>query len=728
MKNIHFIILTYGLIFHFILLSCSSPYPDTVVEALAQSKTNREELEKVLEYYRREDKEKYEAACFLIENMPFHQSQNEMQLPSGHEMYFKKVDSLYNVFYGEMTVVQINKLNFVVPDSVCESLSEQYALLPEPIITGGVLDIEKVNAAFLIDNIETAFKIWRQSPLLKGMSFDEFKEFVLPYRTTNECLLYKRSELYNRYYPLLCQEGMGNIKTPIERFKAFTFRQKRISNNTKLTYNVGLYDLYLWTIEFDCHNLTTWTTDIFRACGIPAVYEFTPQWPDKESKHFWCVSPDSSGIYQPYTVPRNNLCEDWETSLKSVGKVYRRTFGVNKNSPYFLRGENEYVPEVFDIATIKDETFRYHQTITLKMPFPVGTSNKLAYLSYVTRSGVVPVAWGEINNEKKTVTFEQVPLSMIFILSYYEGNEIKTIGSPFFLESEGKLRKVFMPLTTNVNNSICSFEIKEDRLYDVQTKSVSPNIFLRILKSDENKSGEMILVRKYPTKQHLLELCEQMKGTFVLGTNDKLHCDTLCTLNDVLKPYLQDIELHNSKAYRYYILKAPEEKQLNIALMEFLGQKEHQRFCAVPMPLPRLAPIDRIKSLSDELWAIKDYHVLPSYLNAFDGDMETFVEAGSITVDFEKPVKIRKIRLAPRNANNGIVPGEHYSLSLFQHGSWVELDRMLASDYYLDFKNVPLGGFYLLKNLDKGKEELPFLYKDDKQVWIQIGNEEVKIQ
>lgn len=67
-------------------------------------------------------------------------------------------------------------------------------------------------------------------------------------------------------------------------------------------------------------------------------------------------------------------------------------------------------------------------------------------------------------------------------------------------------------------------------------------------------------------------------------------------------------------------------------------------------------------------------------------------------------------------------------MSLFQHGSWVELDRMLASDYYLDFKNVPLGGFYLLKNLDKGKEELPFLYKDDKQVWIQIGNEEVKIQ
>lgn len=719
MKNIQFIILTYSLIFHFILLSCSSPYPHAVAEALDQSRTNREELEKVLEYYLGKDREKYEAACFLIENMPYHQSQNEMQLSSGHEAYFRRADSIYSEYYGGMTASEVNNRNLKIPDSVCEYLSEQYALLPEPVITDGVSDIEKVNAEFLIDNIETAFKMWRQLQFLKDMSFDEFKEFVLPYRTTNECLLYKRSELYNRYYPLLSQEGMKDIRVPIERFKAFTFRQKRISNSTKLTYNVGLYDLYLWTIEFDCHNLTTWTTNIFRACGIPAVYEFTPQWPDKESKHFWCVSPDSSGIYMPYTVPRNNLGEDWETSLKSVGKVYRRTFGANRNSPYFLRGEREYVPEVFDMATIEDETFRYHQTVTLKMPFHIGTKNKLAYLSYVTRSGFVPVGWGKINDEEGTVTFEQVPLSMIFILSYFEDNEIRTIGSPFFLQSKGKLKKISMPLTTNVNNSICSFEIKEDKLYDIQTKSMSQNVFLKILRSDENKLGEMILVRKYPTKQHLLELCEQMKGAYVLGTNDKLHCDTLCTLNYALKPHLQDIELHNGKAYRYYILKAPKEKQVNIALIEFLGKKDHQRFCAVPTPLPRFTPIDRTKSLSDALWAIKGFHVLPSYLNAFDGDMETFVEAGSITVDFEKPVKIRKIRLAPRNANNGIVPGEHYSLSLFQHGSWVEIDRMLASDYYLDFKNVPLGGLYLLRNLDKGKEELPFLYEDDKQVWLQ---------
>lgn len=726
MKKIQFINFTYFLIFQLFFSGCYSPYPDMVIDALKASKANKEELEKVLEYYRGKDDEKYKAACFLIENMPYHQSQNEMQLSVGHEVYFKVADSLYNVYYGDMTATQINKLNFIVPDSVCEYLSEQYALLSEPVITDGVPDIEKVNAKFLIDNIETAFKVWRQSPLLKNMSFDEFKEFVLPYRTTSECLLYKRSELYNRYNPLLCQEGMESINVPIERFKTFTFRQKRISNNTKLTYNVGLYDLYLWTIEFDCHNLTTWTTNIFRACGIPAAYEFTPQWPDKESKHFWCVSPDSSGIYKPYTVPRNNLGEDWETSLKSVGKVYRRTFGINRDSPYFLRGEKEYVPEVFEIAAIEDETFRYHQTITLKMPFHIDTRNKLAYLSYVTRSGVVPVAWGKIDDEKGTVTFEQVPLSMIFILSYYEGSEIKTIGSPSFLERRGKITNISMPLTTNINSNICSFEIKEDKLYDTQTKSVSQNIFLRVLKSDGNKSGDMRLARKYPVKQHLLDLCEQMKGACVLGTNDKLHFDTLCTLDYVLKPHLQDIELRNSKAYRYYILKALEGKQVNIALIEFLGKKDNQHFCMVPTPLPCFTSLDRTKSLSDELWAIKGYHVLPSYLNAFDGEMETFVEAGSIGADFEKPVKILKIRLAPRNANNGVVPGEHYSLSIFQHGSWREIDRAVASDYYLDFKCVPFGSLYLLKNLDKGKEELPFSYEGDKQIWLHVEKNEIE--
>ena len=55
-----------------LFLSCSEP--SKLEQALEFAGDNREELEKVLEYYRKNpsDSLKYRAACFLIENMPYH--------------------------------------------------------------------------------------------------------------------------------------------------------------------------------------------------------------------------------------------------------------------------------------------------------------------------------------------------------------------------------------------------------------------------------------------------------------------------------------------------------------------------------------------------------------------------------------------------------------------------------------------------------------------------------
>ena len=87
-------------------------------------------------------------------------------------------------------------------------------------------------------------------------------------------------------------------------------------------------------------------------------------------KHFWCVSPDSTGIFQPYTAPDNNIREDWESDIKYAGKVYRKTFEAQRNTPYFLAGEDEYIPESLRSPLLSDQTFRYHQTITLRIHFP----------------------------------------------------------------------------------------------------------------------------------------------------------------------------------------------------------------------------------------------------------------------------------------------------------------------------------------------------------------------
>lgn len=63
--------------------------------ALKAAGENREELEKVLNYYRinPSDSLKYKAACFLIENMPSYKFSNSEQLESYKSYYswLKKV-------------------------------------------------------------------------------------------------------------------------------------------------------------------------------------------------------------------------------------------------------------------------------------------------------------------------------------------------------------------------------------------------------------------------------------------------------------------------------------------------------------------------------------------------------------------------------------------------------------------------------------------------------------
>lgn len=103
------------LIIIFLLCNACSPYPQDVQKALQLAHHNTAELEKVLNHYKNLDSLKYEAACFLIANMPYHKSRIEMVLPTEYNDYFAKTDSLYYLYFGDMTAKQIKEFAFRIP-------------------------------------------------------------------------------------------------------------------------------------------------------------------------------------------------------------------------------------------------------------------------------------------------------------------------------------------------------------------------------------------------------------------------------------------------------------------------------------------------------------------------------------------------------------------------------------------------------------------------------------
>lgn len=118
---IYFLLLT--------IISCNN-YPKDVSAALSKASNNRQELEKVLNLYRGTDDLKYVAACHLIANMLYHGSLNEITLDEKYEVYFRKVDSIYNLLFGNMTLGQIKNLRLRIPDSIRSALSEEYDYIP----------------------------------------------------------------------------------------------------------------------------------------------------------------------------------------------------------------------------------------------------------------------------------------------------------------------------------------------------------------------------------------------------------------------------------------------------------------------------------------------------------------------------------------------------------------------------------------------------------------------
>lgn len=188
----------------FIISACHR-YPDNVEQALILSDSNKEELIKVLEHYKGKDGLKYDAACFLIGNMPYHESKIQLTISSAYLDYFRQIDSICQV-----------DSSAIINESFRRRLANIYDSLPVPVELPAKSDIQSLSADYIIDNIEQSFTEWQNSPLLKQMPFNEFKEWILPYRVTDESLVDNKQTLKSVIFEKIANEGLTDIRKPIK--------------------------------------------------------------------------------------------------------------------------------------------------------------------------------------------------------------------------------------------------------------------------------------------------------------------------------------------------------------------------------------------------------------------------------------------------------------------------------------------------------------------------------
>src|SRR6478735_1320191 len=172
--------------------------PQKVEDALKLAGNNRIELEKVINHYKaNKDSLKLKAAYFLIQNMTMKFSREGKELKEFSSI-FSEIEKVRNRTELKKGAIGANPS---IVDSIWNEYEQKFGVVNHFNLKIKP-DLSYIKSDYLIQNIEYAFKVWAL-PWACHLKFEEFCEYILPYRFFDETLIEWRPLLYKKYRPLL---------------------------------------------------------------------------------------------------------------------------------------------------------------------------------------------------------------------------------------------------------------------------------------------------------------------------------------------------------------------------------------------------------------------------------------------------------------------------------------------------------------------------------------------
>ena len=489
----------------------------------------------------------------------------------------------------------------------------------------------------------------------------------------------------------------ATLRTQVAYYNTAVKYLRDLNGKNHRTVEAGLYDLYSRDFH-DCIDVASYGCNILRACGIPTVVEYNISYRNLPARHYHCcVYNDSLEQWQTFNA-ETSLPGDGDWAFAETMNVYRITYAAQQNTPHFLKQPHEFVPQELRAPCVIDVTSHLKPTVSVTLPCTIPTSCNLAYLATFQKEigGVIPVTWGHVNHAEGQVLFSHVIPNILYFPIYYPTEEFQCMGEPFYVtaSADGTVTRHSLPH-------------KSTLLAD-------------------NDTATLLLTRKYPRKPALIEVAERLVGGKFVGANQRDFSDavTLLELTEPPQPYFLTYGFTHTGRYQYYRFEAPPSfPNANISMLEWIAPAHLGYTNVAPPSRPHLLSAADTLLLAHESKYVKlldapTWAEMSARKSEYDGNMQTAPRAyPSITLRLEKPQCVTHVRFSPRNADNGIQAGDEYELYYWQQG-WQYVGSQRAQYEYLAFDNVPPQQLYWLKNLTRGREELPFVIDKGEQAFL----------
>ena len=621
-----------------LLAACGrNSYLDYALKAAGE---NRAELESVLEHYRNEP-EKLSAARFLIENMPAHTSYD----CPGIREYYRLAERLFQ--------------SGLTPDEQADSLRKWSDDNLPDLEECSVPDVKVMTAGFLIYSIDHAFDVWKNSPWARDIPYDDFLEWLLPYKAVEK-------QEFDAWRDTLSSCFSERMKADIPDDVEYNtiFKNVDIVRNELIDkiHMHGIYDhggapvLSASGIAHQtfgrCADYVTLAVLTYRSLGLPAVMEEVPFWGRFRAGHTWYAILGDRG---------QELRAEWDLGsvpgwgffpYERIPKAYRNTYAVNRR---MVRYMNDAKYRYHFNLCQKDITSQLTKTADPVIPITKGgrLKDKYVYISifngYFTDWSIVD--WGMARFGK--ARFRDMGVNVLYCVFGVTENGYEALCDPFILRKDGTVGYIVPD-----HGNLRTVEVR----------------------------------RKYPQSTNVVNMRRRLLGGRIECADrpDFTDARTLSVIDTVIIPDRIGIV---SGPHRYWRYRGADGTYGSLSELTFFLNDSTvmggRAVCCgdVPEEVARLA---------------------------FDGDRLTNFESGNpdgawVGADAGSPVRVTSVRIVPRSDDNDICPGDEYEFKYWDGDVWVSSGRFTATDNVLRFDSVPSGTLMWMRDYTRGWDERPFM-------------------
>ncbi|WP_348051029.1 hypothetical protein [Mucilaginibacter sp.] len=434
------------------MLSCkcgtnNSRTPEDIARVIRLAGDNGKELELVLGHYSSVgDSLKLRAAYFLIRNM---EEQFHFEGPGvdQFDLIAKKIDSLATIKQGYFKKV-IDSSTAVDPvfDTLSPLRTYQRKVLDSLQKATGykfdnvhrVKDITTIHSEILIDDIDYAFKAW-QLPWCRKRSFDQFCEFILPYKIFNEQPTLWRKEVFTQFSDLIIK-----MRNEPDLKKACLLLNRDLKKRFYLEGSHFKYGLDLSFKELDllkmgkCSDANHYAAYVMRGMGVPVANDFTPNWANKNKGHDWLVllnglrnqsfvgCESDPGLDKIYFAGHRYM-------ERRCSKIFRHLYAPVPSNPIFDSDEDE-TPAFVSERDHQDVTDQYIPVSTINIPV-LNPKSTVAYLCVFNNNKWNALAASKVANG--TARFSGVGRDIAYNVMEYQDETLQPISEVFILNKNG---------------------------------------------------------------------------------------------------------------------------------------------------------------------------------------------------------------------------------------------------------------------------------------------------